>query len=999
MKDSPEQLIKFSTSEGFEAGQLWAASKESGAGGEVHTVRASLFENVVEKQKVLMMDQGKSANTAMDSCTKEEVEDQGTLITATYKEPISPSSPLRVSHAFDTMQAVEQNRAVSESVPVAQWEDKATTLRSRRSEANRMVVERNEPAQTQPASALRPESQPRYLRIGALQKWADAYLDEDAGLDKGTLNQSEWEGQWVLDKERDRQRAAYQDEVSASSKPSKILQGEEQAKPRATYFALTGQMQELPSPGDGGPKSVDMSALFDDFSVRSALSGSQGKAFPARWNPSQEETFGKTSQSHEMFDELMLRSHTSSMDIRSQINEQSREEKIDADKKREQKNEAERYRAKVKEIEKEALKQMEIEKQRIKEWEMQRELERQRQEALEKERKEFEEKERALERQKQTELENQRLQELEKKKQRDIEKEKQRQLQKEKQELEMKMEVERDKKREKEKQKQREEERQREMEKTKHLMQEMERMKEMERQQMLEFQKLKQKEKEMQQLVELEKQKQREKAEKEAEKLRLMALEEELLKMKELEEERAKEMEMERQKEIEREKQRELDKQRQREHEKERQRQMEEEKQRQLDKEKQMMEMERVKALEKQQVLEFQKQKEKEMQQLIELEKQRQKEKAEKEAEKLRQISLEQEMLRIKELEKERVRQKEMEWKKQKELERQRQDLEREKQRQLDVERQQLENERLRREQEKERRRKEELESLREIEKRQLIEFEKQKQSEREKQNLELEKRRQMEKMEKEEAERMRQIAKQQEAERQRIKEKQKKEEQERLRLESLDLRPKVLDLDSVLRNDLLSKPSSPRSDPATRWREPYKPAILDIDSFTPPAHPSPSKELLAVSGIQGLDAETRLQLTPERDVNWKVPSQTSVGFSSPLWTASPQDPWELRPVETPAVKPFETKKTTNKLSPEELLTKQEERLPNPQRTWTAFFNESSFSAPSPGTDPKSVNTSREVSGSTPREQVWIPRELQSPQKSRVETPNHRRSHGSQVST
>lgn len=989
-KDSPKQLKNFPTPECSEAGQQWAASKESGAGDEAHTVRASLFDNVVERQKVLMMEQGDSANAAKESLSKkEEVEDKGTLVTATYKEPISPSGPLRVSHAFDTMQAVEQNRAVSESVPVAQWEDKAMTLRSRRSEANRSVVDRNEPAQTQAATAPKPETQPRYLRVGALHKWTTSYLDGDAGPDIGALKESEWEGQVTLDKDQDRQRAAYQDEVSAPPKRSKVQPAEEQTKPRATYFALTGQMQEPSSPGDGGIKFGD--TPFDDFSVRSALSGSQGKAFPARRNPSREESFGKTSQSYEKFDEFLLRNPTSSVDLRSQMYEQSREETTEADKQREQKIEAERLRAKAKELEKETL--------RIKELETQRHFQRQRQEA--------EEKERALERQKQAELEYQRLQELEKKRQRELEKERQWQLQTEQQELEMRREVERDKKREKEKQ--REEERQRETDKKNQIMQEMERMKEMDRQQMLEFQKLKQKEKEMQQVVEFEKQRQKENAEKEAEKLRQMALDQEMLKLRELEKEKAKEreMEIERQKEIEREKQRELEKQRrERELEKERQRQKEEEKQRQMDKEKQMMEeKERVKEMERQQMLEFQKQKqkEKEMQQLAELERQRQREKEEKEAERLRQISLEQEMLRLKELEKERARQKEMEmeWKMQKELERQRQqDLEREKQRQLDFERQQLETERLRREQEKERKRREELESLKEMEKRQLLEFEKQKQAEREKQNVELEKRRQKEKMEKEEAEKMRQIAKQQEAERQRIKEKQKKEEQERLRLESLALKPKVLDLDTVLRNDQLFKPSSPRSDPATRWREPYKPAILDIDSFTPQSHPSSSKDMLAVSGIQGLvdESAVRLQPTPERDVNWKMPSLTSAGFSSPAWTASPQNPWELRPVEAPVAKPIEPKKSTNKLSPEQLSFKQEEPPPYPQRNWSAVFNESLFPASSPGTGPKAVNVSHELSSGTPGEQVWLPKELQSPQKIKVEIKKNSSLHGFQVS-
>uniref|UniRef100_A0A1A8QEX3 KIAA1671 n=1 Tax=Nothobranchius rachovii TaxID=451742 RepID=A0A1A8QEX3_9TELE len=71
-------------------------------------------------------------------------------------------------------------------------------------------------------------------------------------------------------------------------------------------------------------------------------------------------------------------------------------------------------------------------------------------------------------------------------------------------------------------------------------------------------------------------------------------------------------------------------------------------------------------------------------------------------------------------------------------------------------------------------------------------------------------------------------------------------------------MRPKVLDLDSVLRSD---QPSSPRCDPSTRWREPYKPVILDIDSFTSQTQASPSKDLFPVSGIRSPDAESRALL------------------------------------------------------------------------------------------------------------------------------------------
>ncbi|XP_042345001.1 calponin homology domain-containing protein DDB_G0272472 [Plectropomus leopardus] len=911
LKDSQVQLRKASMPEGPEVGQKFGAtSKESGPSSDVQTVRASLFENVVERHSVLMVEDGKPLNNANDSLSSSSFktgagEDEGTLVTATYKEPVSPSSPLRVLHAFDTVQAVEESRAVSENIPSAQREDKALTLRSRRSEGSRPAAERTGSAQGEPAGAATPELQPRYLRVGALPKWNTTGPEQEAS----ELKESQREEQ--VDQDRGRQREAEQEEVAAAPKRLKMLQAEEQPKPRATYFALTGQIQEPVSPVNVGPSIGDMAASFDDFSVRSAAGSSQGKVLPMRRNPSFEEAFGKTSQ--DPFEELMMRSQMSHRDGQGQM----AEEMMDVEKKRELKRETERHMAKIKELEREKQRHLEMEREefaRMKEREMQREYERQRQKAFEKEKQEFEEKQRALERQKQIELEKQRLQELERER---LEKERQRQLEKERrQELERQRKMEREKQREQERERQREQER-----------------------------------------------------------------------LRQREEER----------------QRELDKER---------------KLLEIQKEKQKMEeLERMKEMERQQLLEFQKQrqKEKERQQVLELEKQRLREKMEKEeAEKIKQMALEQEMLRIREIEKERERQREMERElqreaereKQRELERQRQrDLERERQRQLDIERQELEKQRLRqRELEKERQRKEELERFKEMERIQLLELEKQKQAERERQQMiELEKRRLRERMEREEAERMRQIAKQQEAERQRLKEKQKKEEQERARLESASLRPKVVDLDSVLRNDPFSKPTSQRSDPSTRWREPspraeepYRPSILDIDSFSSQSQLSPSKDLFPVSGIQGVDAGfgARLQ-PPDVDVSWRVPSQTSGGITSPAWTMSPQDPWELWPVEMSVDKPMpEPKKQATNISQEQLLLRQEERHPAPQRHWPVAMNETHQLAPPHWLEAKSGGSPGGISSSASAEQIWLPRELQ-PQDNSGEV-RHRRSHGSQ---
>ncbi|MEQ2214567.1 hypothetical protein XENOCAPTIV_012512, partial [Xenoophorus captivus] len=643
LKDSPAEFRKDFIHEGSEAGQPGAPFKESGSGAELHTVRASMFENIVERQSVFMMDQDESPSATRDSPVAtffmRRNDDDGALVTATYKEPASPSSPFWVSHAFDTVLAAEENRAISESIPAAQWEDKAMTLRSRRSERTRPGIQITDPAPAQPASPAEP--QPRFLRVGALQKWTTTGFDQGGGLDKGMLKESERDAKVASEKDRD--------EVAAAPKRLKILQAEEQQKPRVTYFALTGQMQELASPGGGGTSFVDDNLPFKDRSVRSALGGSQGQIFSVRRNPSLEEAFGQISPSQEKCDQFMQRNHIPSMEIRSQMDEQTKQEIIEE-----------------------------------------------------------------LERQKEIEMEN---------------------------------------------------------------------------------------------------------------------------------------------------------------------------------------------------------------------------------------------------------------W-------RQRQ-MEKEKQRQLDLERQQFENERLRREQEKDRQRKE-LDRLREME------FDKAKET-----------------MERAEAEKIRHIAKQQEAERQRLKEKrQKKEEQERLWLDSHALRPKVLDLDSVLRSDAPSPPSPQHSDPSPRWREPYKPAILDIDSFTSHNQVSPSKDLFPASGFLELDVDFGVRLPPpsERDVNWKVPPQTSVGFSSPVWTTSPQDPWELRSVEMCVDKPVtEPKKAANKLSPEQLPFKQEERLPSAQQHRPAFLDEPLFLSPPSRKEPQTGISPHELSHRAPVDQIWIPRESQPPNERRGDIHSHRRSHGSQV--
>ncbi|PWA18526.1 hypothetical protein CCH79_00009827, partial [Gambusia affinis] len=959
-KGSPLESRKELPPEGSEAGLPWAHPKESGSGAKLHTVRASLFENIVERQSVFLMDQDESPKDGGVFFTRgneEEVEEEedGSLVTATYREPVSPSDPFRVSHAFDTIQAAEENRAVSESVPAAQWEDKAMTLRTRRSERARPAVQRADPS-------------PRYLRVGALHKWTTTSFDQGEGSHKGISQESESEGQAGSEKDQD----------AAAPKRLKMLQGEEPQKLKATYFALTGHMQDTASLGEVGSSLAGANLHFNDLPVRSALGGSQGQIYSARRNPSLEEAFGQISPTQEKFDEVMQRNTVPSMEINSQMEEQTKADVMELKKTKEPQR-RERHLDKMNEHEEQA----QVDFERMKELERQREFERQRQKVFEKEKREREE----MRQRQKLEMEKQTRQELERERQRQIQKEKREQERQKEMEMQQLVQLERQSLREKAEkeaeklkqmaleqevkelekraeQKEREMEMQRERELEKQRQREMEKEKkqqDLERQQ-LEKERLRKeqenkrkdeleklKEMERQQLVELEKQRSRERAEKEAERLKQMALEQESLRIRELEKEKERQRELE----IQMEKERELEKNRQK----------------QLDMEREQLENERLKReQERKRKEEFERLKEMERQQLVELERQRLREKEEKEAEKLRQMALEQEVLKIKELEKERVKQRELEIEMREREKRRQREVEKEKQRQLDLEKQQFENERLRREQEKDRQRKE----------------------------LEMEKHKAKEKLEKVEAEKMRHIAKQQELERQRLKEKQKKEEQERLWLESSTLRPKVLDPDSVLRSDLLSLASPQHGDASPRWREPYKPVILDIDSFTSHAQGSPGKDSLPASGIPGLDAEfgVRLQPVAERDVSWKVPAQTSASFSSPVWTMSPQDPWELRPVEMSVDKPaMEPKRVSNKLSPE---LKQEQRNPSPQQHRPAFLDEPLFLSPLSGKEQQSRNSLHELSHSSFGEQIWIPREPQPP-KERRDAHGHRRSHGSQV--
>ncbi len=297
-----------------------------------------MFEHVVERHNVQVMEDNISQDprAQQESTIKPmprrnhslriqdntfkalEDDDPGSLVKATYREQVSPSSPVHVEHVFDTVALFGENRAVSEVLPTASLEDRAHTLRSRRSASHRKEDRPN----YEISNLLKDEATtPRYLRVGALQKWtateADREIESRIEQQKEMLRKMEEEIQRqtelhmaaaaALEEEEEdseaerkkqleaqRVREREREEVAAPKRP-KMLEAEEQMnKPRATYFALTGQIQE---PVHQGAR-VDEEAIlwsvirgmkevpFDDFTVRSGQWGSQNPIAPFRRNPS-----------------------------------------------------------------------------------------------------------------------------------------------------------------------------------------------------------------------------------------------------------------------------------------------------------------------------------------------------------------------------------------------------------------------------------------------------------------------------------------------------------------------------------------------------------------------------------------------------------------------------------------------------------------------------------------------------------------------------------------
>ncbi|XP_077570929.1 uncharacterized protein LOC144195280 [Stigmatopora nigra] len=343
------------------------------SGVELETVLVSLLpDNNVERSNM----NNSPEYLSSPSFRGRRKEDAGPLLTSTYKDPVSPS-PKRVNHAVDTFQTLGGRRSLSESIPLPQREDKAMTLRSRRSEGNKPMMETTDLIKGETTPAMAMEQQPRYLRIGSLQKWPLIGIPQDVDVDNGAQMPSQRGKEMDLIKDKDRQREADHEEIAGAPKRMKTLQTDEKSKHKATYFALTGQIQESVSSSDTGCDVIYPVVSYDD--IDSGQVNAQGKVAAVKRNLSLNETSGKKSL--ELKEEVRRTSHISARHVVSALVEPAAEKMTEVVK-GEQRTDDERQNAKLKIINEDQRRQMEIEKQamlqfaQMKEREMQREFER-----------------------------------------------------------------------------------------------------------------------------------------------------------------------------------------------------------------------------------------------------------------------------------------------------------------------------------------------------------------------------------------------------------------------------------------------------------------------------------------------------------------------------------------------------------------------------------------------------------------------------------------------
>ncbi|KAF5908107.1 zinc finger CCCH domain-containing protein 13-like isoform X1, partial [Clarias magur] len=424
----------------------------------VQTVRAALFENVVEKHSIQRMEDANSSlvkptpRQRLSLRTKgsglfssPDGEGDGSLV----KSLASPSSPKRIDHVFDMVTVVEESRAVSENIPAAHLEEKALTLRRsnggerlQQPSLNDGITANEENSFTQGSGnvlkdkdrqstgSLTEKSNTRVLRVGALPKWEDPFFDRERGLEMEKQREIVKDMEEVIRRQTEVYKAAKADieendleneaemEIAPALAEPKVPETEDQqmTRPKATYFALTGQMNEVVHQSAGideermfgsdtrgiGKDRFKPETTFEDFSVKVGQRGFHNRLPSMRRNQSSEPPFRKSSPEGLQITEgtQWQTGPQKSMEQESERQKLAEYEKM---KELERQQELEKERERQRELEKERERQRELEKERERQRELEKERERQRE--LEKERERQRELERERERQRELERE------------------------------------------------------------------------------------------------------------------------------------------------------------------------------------------------------------------------------------------------------------------------------------------------------------------------------------------------------------------------------------------------------------------------------------------------------------------------------------------------------------------------------------------------------------------------------------------------------------------
>uniref|UniRef100_A0A8C9U3R3 Si:ch73-138n13.1 n=1 Tax=Scleropages formosus TaxID=113540 RepID=A0A8C9U3R3_SCLFO len=398
--DHPGQIFLEQSPEGANSGleggrHVESRTPEPCPGRTVQTVRAALFENVVERHSVQLVEPAARPWRSLSFHQK------GT------DPPLAPC-PVRVEHVFDTVPAVGERRVTSERIPAAQLEEKAMTLRSRHSGDG--VLPRTNPTEEVSGPVQGPvvsQVEARVLRVGALQRWATVETSREAHRDVD--HELVVERKKQMEMEREKQRQIELERETLRQIELKKQKQVEMEKERQKQIEKERKRQ------------IEM----EEERLR--------QIELERWR--QVELEKEKKRQIELERERLRQIELEKQKLVEMEKERQREMErqriaVELEKERKKQMEMEKERKRQIELERERLRFIEIEKQRQVELEKERlEKERQRQVELEKERQRQVELEKERQRQVELEKERQRQVELEKERQRQVELEKERQRQ------------------------------------------------------------------------------------------------------------------------------------------------------------------------------------------------------------------------------------------------------------------------------------------------------------------------------------------------------------------------------------------------------------------------------------------------------------------------------------------------------------------------------------------------------------------------------------------